>query len=407
MSQNSVDGRELISATERDEPEGTSKSAGSDRKLRFDRHELAGAFGDLGTDLPLVAAMILAARLDAGSVLLIFGAFQILTGILYRMPMPVQPLKAMAAIVITQKLSAATLYGGGLAIGVLMLVLTASGILGWLARAIPVSVVRGVQFGLGLQLALLAGRDFITKGGLPGYALAAVAFVLVILLWGNRRLPAALAVIALGFTYAAVFNLNWANLAKGVGWKLPQPAVPSWSSVWTGFLVLALPQLPLSLGNSLLATERLAKDLFPERAPSIRKIGFTYSVMNLVAPIFGGVPVCHGSGGMAGHYAFGARTGGSVVIYGSCFVLAGLLFSGSFDQIVQLFPKSILGMLLFFEGLALLRHVRDAGLSRSDWLVRFMVGLIAAYLPNGYIIGLVTGWGLHAIMRKHEALRAA
>src|SRR6266498_1982061 len=101
------------------EREGNSDSRG----LRFDRHELAGAFGDLGTDLPLIAAMILAARLDAGNVLLVFGAFQILTGVLYRMPMPVQPLKAMAAIVITQKLSGATLYGGGLAIGVLMLVL--------------------------------------------------------------------------------------------------------------------------------------------------------------------------------------------------------------------------------------------------------------------------------------------
>jgi MFS superfamily sulfate permease-like transporter len=378
-----------------------------DRRLRFDRHELAGAFGDLGTDLPLVAAMIVAARLDAGSVLFVFGALQILTGVLYRMPMPVQPLKAMAAIVITQKVSGEILYGGGLAIGVLMLVLTASGLLGWLARAIPVAVVRGVQFGLGLQLALLAGRDFLTKGGVPGYALAAAAFVLVVVLWGNRRLPAALAVIALGFAYAAVFDLNWVTLAKGAGWKLPQPTVPSWANVGTGFLVLALAQLPLSLGNSLLATERLANDLFPDRAPSIRKIGFTYSVMNIVAPLFGGVPVCHGSGGMAGHYAFGARTGGSVVIYGSCFILAGLLFSGSFDQIVHLFPKSILGVLLFFEGLALLRHVRDAGLSRSDWLVTFVVGLLAAYLPNGYIIGLATGWGLHAIMRKHEALRAA
>jgi MFS superfamily sulfate permease-like transporter len=400
-------GRELTSTTERDERQRTAIRAGSDRKLRFDRNELAGAFGDLGTDLPLVAAMILAARLDVASVLSVFGGFQILTGVLYRMPMPVQPLKAMAAIVITQKLSAGTLYGGGLAIGLLMLVLTASGLLGWLARAIPGSVVRGVQFGLGLQLALLAGRDFVTKGGVPGYALAAVAFVLVILLWGNRRLPAALVVVALGLAYAAVFDLNWPSLAGGVGWKLPQPGVPSWQNVWTGLLVLALPQLPLSLGNSLLATERLSKDLFPERAPSIRKIGFTYSAMNIVAPLFGGVPVCHGSGGMAGHYAFGARTGGSVVIYGSCFILAGLFFSGSFDQVVHLFPRSILGVLLFFEGLALLRHVRDAGLSRSDWLVTFVVGLIAAYLPNGYIIGLITGWVLHAIMRKHEALRAA
>ncbi len=397
----------LISTAERKEPAISVENASADRRLRFNRHELAGAFGDLGTDLPLITAMILTAHLDAAGVLLVFGVLQIMTGVIYRMPMPVQPLKAMAAIVIAQKIPGATLYGGGLAIGIIMLILTVSGLLSWLARVIPVAVVRGVQFGLGLQLALLAGRDFISTGGLPGWVLAAAAFALVILLWGNRHVPAALAVIGLGLVYAAMFNLNGTALANGVGWKLPQPAVPSWQDVWVGLLVLAIPQLPLSLGNSLFATERLAKDLFPDRAPTIRKIGFTYSVMNLVSPIFGGVPACHGSGGMAGHYAFGARTGGSVVIYGSCFILTGLLFSGSFDQIVHLFPRSILGVLLFFEGLALLRYVRDAGLSRSEWFVVFVVGLIALSLPNGYTIGLAAGWVLYAVMQKYEPLRGA
>jgi hypothetical protein len=103
-------------------------------------------------------AMILAARLDVASVLVVFGGLQILTGLLYRMPMPVQPLKAMAALVIAQKADAATLHGGGLAIGVLVLVLTMTGMLSWLARAIPPAVVRGVQFGLGLQAAILSDQ---------------------------------------------------------------------------------------------------------------------------------------------------------------------------------------------------------------------------------------------------------
>lgn len=400
-------GPENLAASEPGETPAAAATRRRVPRLRFDRHELAGAFGDLGTDLPLIAAMILAAGLDAGGVLLMFGALQILTGLAYRMPMPVQPLKAMAALVIAQKLGGPTLYGGGLAIGLLMLGLTASGLLGWLARAIPVAVVRGVQFGLGLQLALLAGRDFVSQGGLPGYVLAAVAFVLVILLWGNRRWPAALAVVALGLAYAAVFDLNWTTLAGGVGWHRPQTHLPAWADVWTGFLVLALPQLPLSLGNSIFATERLAKDLFPDRAPSVRKLGFTYSFMNLAAPFFGGIPVCHGSGGMAGHYAFGARTGGSVILYGGGFVVAGLCFSGSFEQVVRLFPKSILGVLLFFEALALLRNVRDAGLSRNDWFVTLVVGLLACALPNGYVVGLIVGWALHAVMQNHDLLRDA
>lgn len=154
-------------------------------RLRFDRHELAGSCGDPGTGLPLIAGMIVVAGLDAMGVLVVFGALQIATGLLYRMPMPVQPLKAMAALVIAQKADAATLFGGGLAIG--LLVLTATGLLGRLAGAIPPAVVRGAQFGLGLQLALLAGRDFIGPSGWIGWGLATVAFVVVLALWEHRR----------------------------------------------------------------------------------------------------------------------------------------------------------------------------------------------------------------------------
>ena len=376
-------------------------------RLRFDRHELAGSFGDLGTDLPLIAGMIVVAKLDAVGVLAVFGALQIATGLLYRMPMPVQPLKAMAALVIAQKADAATLFGGGLAIGLLVLVLTATGLLGRLAGAIPPAVVRGVQFGLGLQLALLAGRDFIGPSGWIGWSLATAALVVVLALWEHRRWPAALVVVAMGLVYGGVFELDWAALRSGVGFALPTPRVPAAAEVWTGLLVLALPQLPLSLGNSLLATERLAGDLFPERAPGVRKLGFTYAVMNLVAPFLGGVPVCHGSGGMAGHYAFGARTGGSVVLYGGALVLVGVFFGGSFAEIGRFFPRAILGVLLFFEGLALLRRVRDAGLTRDQWFVTFVVGLAAVALPNGYLVGLLVGWILSVWMAKHPGLRDA
>jgi len=129
--------------------------------LRFDRNELSGAFGDIGTDFPPLVSMILIAKLDTASVLVMFGLMQILTGLIYRMPMPVQPLKAMAVLVITQKLSGRILYGGGLAIGVMMLVLAATGLIEWVARAVPKSVVRGIQFGLGLQLASLALKDYV------------------------------------------------------------------------------------------------------------------------------------------------------------------------------------------------------------------------------------------------------
>ena len=112
--------------------------------------------------------MILAAHLDAASVLAMFGVMQILTALRYRIPMPVQPLKAMAALVIAQKLPGDTLYGAGLAIGIVMLLLTVTGLVDWVARIVPKAVVRGIQLGLGLQLGSIALKDYAGRDGDAG-----------------------------------------------------------------------------------------------------------------------------------------------------------------------------------------------------------------------------------------------
>jgi len=360
-------------------------------RVRFDRNELSGAFGDLGTDFPLIVGMILATDLDPAAVLIMFGAMQILTGLIYGIPMPAQPLKAMAVIVITQRVSGAVLAGGGLAIGIVMLALVASGLIDALARAIPKAVVRGIQFGLGLQLATLALKDYLPAEGFQGYALGALAFAIVVLLIGNRRFPPALFAIGLGLVYAFVWRLDVSALAGSVGLAVPHWSTPTWEHVWTGFLVLAIPQIPLSLGNSILATQQIAQDLFPHKPLTVRRIGFTYSLMNLVNPFFGGVPTCHGSGGMAGHYAFGARTGGSVIVYGSMFLGIGLFLASGFDQVVHLFPKPVLGVILLFEALTLIGLVRDTAPSKADFSVVVLVGLCAVSLPYGYVVGMVAG----------------
>lgn len=362
--------------------------------IRFDRNELAGAFGDIGTDLPLIVGMILAAGLHSASVLVMFGLMQWATALRYRMPMPVQPLKAVAVIVIAQKLAPEVLYGGGLSIGIVMLVLTLTGGITWLARIVPKAVVRGLQLGLGIQLALLALRDYVQSDGMRGYALAAIAFVIVIALLGNRKMPAAIPVIVLGVIYAFAFKLGGSDFANAVGFTLPHPRTVSLADMTTGFLVLALPQIPLSLGNSILATRQVAEDLFPEREITVNKLSLTYALMNLVNPFFGGVPTCHGSGGMVGHYTFGARTGGSIIIYGSIFVTLGLFFAAGFQQVVQVFPLPILGVLLFFEAAALMAMIRDEAGNADSMMLVVIVGLIAAGVPYGYAIGLVIGVAL-------------
>ena len=371
-------------------------------RIRFDRNELAGAFGDIGTDLPLIIGMILASGLHSSSVLVMFGLMQLFTALVYGMPMAVQPLKAVAVIVITRHIAPDVLYGGGLAIGIAMLLLTVTGGIDWLARVVPRAVVRGLQLGLGIQLSLLALSNYVQRDGAQGYALAAVAFVIVIALLGNRRFPPALFVIALGVVYAAVFRLNTGAIAASVGFSLPSIHRIAASDMLTGFLVLAIPQIPLSLGNSVLATRQIAEDLFPERHIGVRKLSLTYAAMNLVNPWLGGVPTCHGSGGLAGHYAFGARTGGSLIIYGSIFLVVGLFFAAGFQQVVQVFPLPILGVLLLFEGLALMQLIRGEASSRGEFFVVLIVGLLANGLPYGYAIALVVGTVLYYLRRPRE-----
>jgi len=366
-------------------------------RLRFDRHELAGAFGDIGTDLPLLIALIVTCGLDAASVCILFGALQIATGILYGIPMPVQPLKAMATIMLAQRLPPGILAGGGLVIGVAMLVLTVTGLLDWLARVVPKEVVRGIQLGLGITLGSLALKEYAGAEGVLGYVLAGVSVVALLTLARQRRVPAPLVVIGLGFAYAIV--KVGGGLGHTIGLGVPTISAPTLHEIGQGALLLALPQIPLSLGNSVIATSQTTRDLFPDRAVSVRKIGFTYSCMNLVAPWFGGVPVCHGCGGLVGFYGFGARTGGAPVLYGAMYLVLGLVFAPGFAQIVRLFPLPVLGIVLLFEAIGLMTLVRDVAAERRALWIVFGVATAVVGLPYGYVVGLVAGtviaWGVN------------
>ncbi|MBI5218319.1 MAG: transporter [Bacteroidia bacterium] len=370
--------------------------------IKFDRNELSGAFGDIGTDLPLLIGVILASGIDASSALILFGLMQILTGFIYGIPMSVQPLKAFATIVIAQKLSGNVIFGGGLAIGIIMFLLTVTKILNWLSRVIPKCVVRGIQFGLGLQLSILAIKNYISSDGLDGYILAGVAFITAVVLIGNRKYPPALLIIALGIIYSIfIKHIPAHTILQSVKFNLPvfNPHF-NFDDIMAGLVILALPQIPLSVGNSILATKQLANDFFPDKKISTEKIGFTYSLMNLINPFFGGFPTCHGSGGIAGHYTFGARTGGSIVILGSIFLIIGLFFAGVFQQVILIFPLPMLGVILFFESVTLISLIKDTTSSRNEFIIAVLVGLIAGSLPYGYVIGIIAGILLYYLSKK-------
>ena len=369
-------------------------------RLRFNRNEFAGALGDIGTSLPLLVGVTLAAKLNVANVLTVFGAMQIFTALHYRLPMPVQPLKAMAALVIAQGITGSVLHGAGLAIGICMLALTVTGGIDALGRFVPLAVMRGLQLGLGLTLASLALKQYAASEGPAGYALAAVVFLIVLALFGNRRIPAALVAVGIGMIYTILFKTSSLPRDWSVHLSLPQFDLPAGRDILTGFILLALPQIPLSLGNSVLATGQIARDLFPERHITNRMIAYTYSLMNFVTPLFGGVPVCHGAGGMAGHYAFGARTGGSVLLYGAGLLVAGLCFGPAFNSMVGAFPLPVLGVMLLFESISLLLLARDVLNQKRGFVIAVITGLTACYLPYGFAIGLVLGTALEKVSAR-------
>ena len=290
----------------------------------------------------------------------------------------------------------------GLMIGVIMLILAASGTLDHLQKFIPRVVVRGVQAGLGVNLARtafgLTGRE-----GSWGWAAAAVAVGLLVVLRGHRRIPGALLVIGTGAVWAAMYRINWPAVAHGFGWATPQPAHLPWDQWSTALTLLVLPQLPLSLSNSVIATQRTVRDFFPEKPLTLRAIGLTYAAMNLLVPWLGGVPVCHGCGGLAGYCALGARTGGAVVFYGALYVLVGALFSSAFREVVQVFPLPVLGAVLLVEAGVLLFLLRELGRSPTRLTLAAGVALLCVFAPQGYLTGLAAGTAVYYALRRTRA----
>jgi len=221
----------------------------------------------------------------------------------------------------------------------------------------------------------------------------------------NKKYPASLLVIILGIIYAFVFKIEAADIPQSIGLSFPIFGIPSVEDITKGFLLLALPQIPLSLGNSIIATKQVAKDLFPDRPEmSIKKIGITYSIMNLINPFFGGIPTCHGSGGMVGHYAFGGRTGGSVIIYGSMYILLGLFLANGFHNLVLAFPLPVLGVILMVEGISMSSLIKDVVADRKGFVIALMVGVIAFGLPYGFVISMIVGSVVYYLPISLDAL---
>jgi MFS superfamily sulfate permease-like transporter len=362
------------------------------RCARLNHHEIAGSLGDMGTFLPLLVGMSAQCGLDFASALFFAGLFNVVTGMSFAIPMAVQPMKAIAAVALAQGLGVPEILAAGMTVSAVVLLLGASGLITWVNRAIPKSVVRGLQLGLGLML-LMKGLQMVagtgTIVGADSYVTGLLAALVVLGLFFSRSFPAALVLFAVGLGLA-VWKTPYILASLHLGMSLPTIFIPSWQNVASAFPVAALPQIPLTILNSVIAVAALSSDLFPDRPASVRRISISVGVMNLVAAWFGGMPMCHGAGGLAGQYRFGARTNGSILFLGGVKIAAALLVGSSLMALCKAFPASILGVMLSVSGLELALVARDQT-ARMDAFIMFLTAGASLALNNvafGFVLGL-------------------
>lgn len=380
------------------------------RHARLDRNEIAGSLGDLGTFLPLLVGMAAQNGLDFAAALFFAGLFNIVTGLTFSIPMAVQPMKAIAAVALTEGLTVPQILAAGATVSLVILVLGVTGLIDWLNRVVPKSVVRGLQLALGLSL-LMKGMQMVSGTNQwfapDSYVTGLLSAAVVLLLFFSRRVPAALVLFGIGLILAVWTHPGIAG-SLGVGFTLPSWTPPAWEDFVTAFPKAALPQIPLTTLNSVIAVCALSADLFPDRRAEPRKVAVSVGLMNLIACWFGGMPMCHGAGGLAGQYRFGARTNGSILFLGVVKMLLAVLLGASLMALCQAFPASVLGVLLAFAGMELALVCRDQT-SRTDAFAMLLTAAACMALNHialGFLLGLSMAWclrlGLFRVEEREE-----
>ena len=374
---------------------------------RFLLSEFTGSLGDLGTFVPITVGMVQIVGFDAGTVLLCTGVMCIVAGLVFRTPMAVQPMKAIGALAIAGAMTAAQASVAGLTVGLFVLMLGVTGFVARIDRIIPRPVLRGLQMVVALQL-LWSGMRLallVTPGagafrplwGVDGLLIAAGGLAFIVLL--RRRLEwAALCLVVVGLI--AAYYKSPAILESG--------AVTFWRPTWamldtsslSGIWLGGLPQIPLTLLNSVLAVSLLAGHLFPKKADRATptKVAISVGLMNLPLFVLGGMPLCHGSGGLAAQHRFGARTGLAIIIRGVTLLAIGLLFGKVALVWMQAFPSSLLGVFLLIAG---------AGLASASRCWQSRPGLATAcvmaavhFATGMLVLGFAAGWAACLLMRK-------
>ncbi|HLA29090.1 MAG TPA: putative sulfate/molybdate transporter [Syntrophales bacterium] len=358
--------------------------------------EFAGAFGDLGTLIPFVVGYITLNKMDPLGILVAFGFFKIFVGLYFRTPVPIQPMKAIGGMAIAHpgSITHGMIWGSGIFTGLFWLLMGFTGAITWIEKITTKPVVRGIMLGLGFSfvvegMGMMRGEPLLAIGGL----------VITLLLLKSKRFPAMLILLVYGVVLAFLQkpDLLGAFAQISIRFRFPELTLArmSWQDFLAGAVILGLPQAPLTLGNAIIGTVAENNEYFPNRKTTAKIVSIDHGVMNLISAFMGGIPMCHGAGGMAGHIRFGAKTGGALVIIGVIVLLTGLFLSDSVSLIFQVFPRSILGVVLFFAGVELALVIKDVKLKKENLFVLLITAGTAMWnMGVAYLAGLLLYYSL-------------
>ena len=318
--------------------------------------EISGSVGDIGTLLPLLIALTETKSIYLSSTLVFSGLANIFTGVFFGVPLPVQPMKAIAAVAIARNFSPEENASAGLFVAAAIGFLSSTGLIQWFTRRIPIPVIKGIQVGTGLSLVMSAGNLYHVN------PLNNVILLLVFLglLASSRfpRVPYALILLLIGVVFVVILkrdsNCEDCTAVLGLGIWHPRTLKPTPNEFITGTLDAGIGQLPLTTLNSVIAVSFLAADLLPNvPTPSTTSLGLSVMAINLVGCWFGAMPVCHGSGGLAAQYSFGARSGASIIFLGLIKLMLGLFAEKITYWVFNGFSSTLLSILVIAAGLEL------------------------------------------------------
>lgn len=336
--------------------------------------------------VPLAAVLIGVNGLDPSAVFVGAGLLVLAAGSIFRIPFPVQPLKALTAVAVANELSPDVIHAAGLEIAAFLVLLSIGRVADVISRAFTKPVVRALQLGVGVLLVLSAYKlvaqppeVFIGTPSSPWPVVLAVAAGIGLAIAARHRQYALALAVLVGGIVAAWFAA--APTVSGPSLTLPSLGLPASSAFATAFVLLVIPQLPLTFGNAVVAVSDVARQYFGPRASRVTpmRVCLSCGIGNAVSGVIGGMPMCHGSGGLTAHVRLGARTAAMNAGLGTAFVALGLFFAPQVTTLLGLLPVWGLAAFLAYAGL------------RHAWLVFDLRGAPLALAVVAGCVGAVTG----------------